>query len=103
MDKLRFSGHETFIARTFWPKKGYDFIKQGGKFSSEDSVVELGVGKNMVLSINFWMKALGLIDESTNELTPFSHFLFDDETGVDPYLEDIGSIWLLHYFLIKTE
>jgi hypothetical protein len=55
MDKLRFSGHETFIARTFWPKKGYDFIKQGGKFSSEDAVVELGVGKNMVLSINFWM------------------------------------------------
>lgn len=103
MDKLRFSGHETFIARTFWPKKGYDFIKQGGKFSSEDAVVELGVGKNMVLSINFWMKALGLIDESTNELTSFSHFLFDDETGVDPYLEDIGSIWLLHYFLIKTE
>jgi hypothetical protein len=103
MDKLRFSGHETFIVRTFWPKKGYDFIKQGGKFSSEDAVVELGVGKNMVLSINFWMKALGLIDESTNELTPFSHFLFDDETGVDPYLEDIGSIWLLHFFLIKTE
>lgn len=103
MSKLKFSGHETFIVRTFWPKKGYDFIKQGGKFSSEDAVVELGVGKNMVSSINFWMKALGLISETTNELTPFSHFLFDEHTGVDPFLEDVGSIWLLHYFLIKTE
>jgi hypothetical protein len=37
MDKLRFSGHETFIARTFWPKKGYDFIikkKRGTILSS---------------------------------------------------------------------
>jgi len=103
MNKLRFSGHDTFIVRSFWPKKGYDFIKNGGRFGSDDAVVELGVGKNMVSSIQFWMKALGLIDEKTNELTSFSHLLFDDDFGVDPFLEDIGSIWLLHYFLVKTE
>lgn len=102
MNKLRFSGHDTFIVRTFWPKKGYDFLNNGGKFSSEDAVVDLGVGKNMVSSIYYWMKALGLLDENTNELTEFSHFLLD-ENGSDPYLEDIGSIWLLHYFLVKTE
>ena len=100
---MRFSGHDTFVVRTFWPKKGYDFIKNGGRFSSEDAVVELGVGKNMVSAIQFWMKALGLIDEKTNEPTEIADFLFDDKTGVDPFLEDIGSIWLLHYFLIKTE
>lgn len=103
MNKLRFSGHDTFVVRSYWPKKGYDFVKKEGKFSAEDAVVELGVGKNMVSSIQFWMKALGLIDEKTNELTPFSHFLFNDEFGTDPFLEDIGSIWLLHYFLVKTD
>lgn len=102
MNKLRFSGHETFIARSFWPKKGFDFIRNGGVFSSEDAVVELGVGKNMVASIQFWLKALGLVDEN-NMATDYASFIFDDEKGVDPYLEDIGSIWLLHYFLIKTE
>jgi hypothetical protein len=102
MSKLRFSGHDTFIVRTFWPKKGYDFINNGGKFSSEDAVVDLGVGKNMVSSIYYWMKALGLLDEKSNELTDFAHFLLN-KNGVDPYLEDIGSIWLLHYFLVKTE
>lgn len=101
MNRLKFSGHDTFVVRTFWPKKGYDFINEGGNFNSDDAVVDLGVGKNMVSSIHFWMKALGLESENTNELTRFARFIFDDE-GKDPYLEDLGSIWLLHYYLIKT-
>ena len=59
MNKLRFSGHDTFVVRSYWPKKGCDFVKKGYKFSSEDAVVELGVGKNMVTSIQFWMKEIG--------------------------------------------
>jgi len=102
MAVFRFSGHDTFIVRSFWPKKGYDFLNSNGKFSAEDAVVNLGVGKNMVSSISFWMKALGLVSEDTNELTDLAHFLLDDE-GSDPFLEDIGSIWLLHYYLVKTE
>lgn len=101
MNRLRFSGHDTFIVRSFWPKKGYDFIVNGGKFNSEDAVIELGVGKNMVTSIQFWMKALGLLEDNNSTLTDFAKFLLDDN-GVDPFLEDIGSIWLLHYFLVKT-
>lgn len=101
MSKLRFSGHDTFIVRTFWPKKGYDFINNGGNFNAEDAVIDLGVGKNMVSSINFWMKALGLVDEKTNELTEIADFLLN-ENGADPFLEDIGTIWLLHYYLVKT-
>ncbi len=101
MNKLKFSGHETFVVRTFWPKKGYDFISSGGNFNDEDAVVQLGVGKNMVTSMYFWMKALGLYDEEKKELTELAHFLFGSN-GVDPYLESIGSIWLLHYNLIKT-
>jgi hypothetical protein len=99
--KLTFSGHESFQCRQVWLKKGYDFLISANSFQSDDAVFKLGVGKNMVLSINFWMKALNLIDEQSHELTDLSHFLFS-EKGADPYLEDIGSIWLLHYFLVKT-
>lgn len=102
MNRLRFSGHDTFIVRSFWPKKGYDFVNKGFRFSSEDAVIELGVGKNMVSSIQFWMKALGLLEEDNTTPTDFAKFVFDDQ-GVDPFLEDIGSIWLLHYYLVKTE
>ena len=98
---LRFTGHETFVVRTFWPKKGYDFIYNGGTFSADNAVVDLGVGKNMVASIQFWMKALGLFNDEKKELTEIAHFLFG-EHGVDPYLEDIASVWLLHYHLVRS-
>lgn len=98
---LRFTGHETFVVRTFWPKKGYDFIKKEGNFSNDDAVVDLGVGKNMVASINYWMKALGLYDDEQKKLTDIADWIFADD-GYDPFLEDIGTLWLLHYHLIKT-
>ena len=56
--KIGFSGHETFVCRHFWLKKGYDFIKSGHSFSQDDAVVRLGVGKNMVTAISFWLKRL---------------------------------------------
>jgi len=97
---LKFSGHETFICRHFWPKKGYDFLKSNNKFSEPEAVVTLGVGKNMVTSIRFWLKAIGIInqDDKLNELAE----LILDDNGYDPYLEDIGTIWLLHYLLVKN-
>ncbi len=96
--KLTFSGHDTFHCRHLWLKKGYDFIRNGRKFSDEDAVVTLGVGKNMVSAIGFWMKAFGLIDKN-GELTEFAIYIFD-KNGKDPYLEDEATLWLLHYQLV---
>jgi hypothetical protein len=99
MQSFKFSGHETFICKHFWPKKGVDFLLNGYSFNDDDAVVKLGVGKNMVTSIRFWLKALALIDENEN-LTDLSKIIFSDG-GYDPYIEDIGTIWLLHYNLIS--
>ncbi len=99
--KLTFTGHETFPCRNFWLKKGYDYMLSGRSFSTEDAVVELGVGKNMVGAIRFWMKAFGLLD-SENKLSDLSHFIFSNSTGVDPFLEDDATLWVLHYHLVKT-
>ena len=99
--KHTFSGHDTFHCRPLWLKKGYDFVRAGGNFNNEDAVVQLGVGKNMVSSIRYWLKAFNLIDQQ-DKLTQFSQKLFDDENGYDPFLEDETSLWLLHYHLVKT-
>lgn len=98
---LKFSGHESFVYRHFWPKKGYDFVKKEKSFNDDYAVVDLGVGKNMVNSIHFWMKATYLLDDK-NRTTEFAENIFDTETGLDPYLEDTASLWLLHYYLIKN-
>ena len=95
-----FSGHETFQCRPLWLKKGYDFVKSGKTFADEDAVVELGVGKNMVSSIRYWMRAFGLLEDNY-QVSEFANYLFGDE-GQDPYLEDDASLWLLHYNIVST-
>ncbi|MBB4034771.1 hypothetical protein GGR21_000658 [Dysgonomonas hofstadii] len=97
---MRFSGHETFVCKQTWLKKGYDFLIHGESFSKETAVIDLGVGKNMVSSIGYWMKAFGLCNERW-ELTDISNYIFG-QNGKDQYLEDYGTLWLLLYNLIKT-
>lgn len=99
-NKYTFSGHESFPCKALWLKKGFDFVVDGNKWSSPNSVVKLGVGKNMVASIRFWMKAFNLVEN--DNLTSIANLLLNDENGFDPYLEDLGTLWLLHYLLVST-
>jgi len=99
--KYTFSGHDSFQCRQLWLKKGYDYVQEGKNFNDEDAVVKLGVGKNMVSSIRFWLKAFNIIDNK-DVPTEFGKRLFDDESGYDPFLEDEASLWLLHYQLVKN-
>lgn len=101
MGRLIFSGHDSFTCKQFWLKKGFDFVKSEKKFADETAVIDLGVGKNMVSSIRYWGKAFGVIEDKDNA-SHLGDYLFG-ENGQDLFLEDIGSVWLLHYFLVKRE
>lgn len=101
METLIFSGHDTFHCRQFWLKKAYDFSRAKLDFNSDDAVLELGVGKNMVTAMRYWAKCFGVIDHN-NEPTQLADRLLSDK-GWDPYLEDFGSLWLLHYELVTGE
>lgn len=102
-----FARHETFHPRHGWLKKGRDLIERNAKaFSSNDAIVELGVGKNMVNAIRFWCQAFKVIEPrvtsgKSREYTPSTSEpnLLDDD-GLDPYLEDPSSLWLLHWKLL---
>ncbi len=98
--KYTFSGHDSFQCRQLWLKKGFDYVHSNKSFNDEDAVVKLGVGKNMVSAIRYWMRAFNIIDNKDLP-TEFGSKLFDDN-GYDPFLEDEASLWLLHYQLIKT-
>ena len=99
MGRYCFSGHESFICKAQWLKKGYDFVIEGNDFNGTDAVVKLGVGKNMVSSIRFWLKAFGLIEN--DQLTNVAQYIFDPDNGKDPYGEDIITLWILHYMLVS--
>jgi hypothetical protein len=101
----RFSGHETFACRYAWLPKAARAVENDASILTlsreDDAMVELGVGKNMVRSIRFWAEASDIISSLKNghELTPFGRELFLSNSGLDPYLEDIQTLWLLHWKL----
>jgi len=68
----------------------------------EQAMVTLGVGKNMVRSIRFWVQATGIATPEAKgigySLTDVGRVLLGDR-GLDPYLEDSATLWLLHWNL----
>ena len=97
----RFSGHESFPCKTLWLKKGYDFVVAGNDFNSPEAVIGLGVGKNMVASIRFWLRVFGIT--VNDKPTPLADYLFDSQHGKDQYIKDIATLWLLHFNLVFSE
>lgn len=98
--KFTFSGHESFPCKTLWLKKGYDFIMAGKDFNAATAVVDLGVGKNMVSAVRYWYKAFGLNQEAVTGW--IADYILDSQNGKDPYLEDLGTLWLMHFLLIYS-
>lgn len=96
-----FSGHESFPCKSLWLKKGYDFIVVGNDFNSPEAVIGLGVGKNMVTSIRFWLRVFGITEN--DKPTELADYLFNDHNGKDKYLEDIATMWLLHFNLVFSK
>lgn len=100
MSRYSFSGHESFQCKSLWLKKGYDYLIDGNSFTDVDAVAKLGVGKNMVSAIRFWLRAFGLTN--ADELQPEAKYIFDSGTGRDPFAEDMNTLWLFHFLLVAS-
>jgi hypothetical protein len=101
-----FGGHEKFVFRQSWLKKGFDLAcSEPTIFTQNDALVRLGVGKNMVRSIRYWCLALGLLEDHPDgpkaglRPTPLGERLLSNG-GWDPYLENTATLWLLHWQLV---
>lgn len=103
-----FAGHQTFAFRYSWLKKGIDLVHNNPlAFQSDDAVIHLGVGKNMVQSIRHWCLATRIIEE---ELDLHSRCLLPTELGErlfrdngwDPFLEDDATLWIIHWNLASS-
>ncbi len=101
-----FANHESFHLRYSWLKKAYDATLENDRiFVSDDATIKLGVGKNMVRAIRFWSLASKILESgkgrqnSSMSTTSIGKAIFDDSNGLDPYLEDPQTLWLLHWLL----
>jgi hypothetical protein len=98
----RFSGHETFACRFAWLPKAVRLIARSPEALADDegSILELGLGKNMVRSLRFWLEAFGVASARGGSwaLLPFGEMVFGED-GLDPYIERVETQWLLHWQL----
>ena len=96
--KTSFGRNETFNLRYSWLNKGLkEFKRNKNIFLLEEASLILGVGKNMVNSIKYWLNAYQIIDFSNKE--PIQTRFGEIIENYDPYLENIKSLWLLHWKL----
>lgn len=105
----RFSGHESFACRYAWLPKAYRALRCDPMIFSDEAraMVELGLGKNMVRSLRFWVEVAGLAGPAVERgrglrTTAFADALLGEE-GVDRYLEDRRTLWLLHWKLSSRD
>lgn len=101
--KYRFSGHETFPCRYAWLPKAFSAIEndRNAFADEENAMIRLGVGKNMVRAIRFWMVEMSIANKRQDgyEPTEFAAKVLNRKKGIDPFLQDIRTLWLLHWKL----
>lgn len=101
--KIKLQGHEKFPLREGWINKGLIAVEQNPMiFQGKEGPDTLGIGNNMVKSLRYWMKAFGLITESSingARLTPIGQIIWEN----DKYLEDDFTLWLLHSNIVRNK
>jgi hypothetical protein len=105
--KGHFSGHETFPLRQIWLTKAFRYAASHNFspvcFNEDAAIADLGVGKNMVSAIRHWALATDVLIEDSEGLRPgrLGRLLIgtEEEPGLDPWLEDANSVWLVHWAL----
>jgi len=98
--KPRFSGHETFACRFSWLPKAVRLIENDPAALADDeaAILSLGLGKNMVKSLRFWLDAFDVASsvDGSWSLRPFGAAILGSG-GADPFIERTETQWLLHW------
>jgi hypothetical protein len=109
LKNIRYSGHETFVCRYAWLPKAVSAVVNDSAIlasANEDkAMVELGVGKNMVRSIRFWAEASAIITATKegHEVSEFGKQILLNDDALDPFLEDVQTLWLIHWKLATNQ
>jgi len=103
---LKFRAHDTFFIRKGWLSKGMKNVEAASDvfISKENNPMDvLGIGANMVKSLRYWLMATGLTTEpNTGKRNQTPTELGRIIRTNDPYFEEMGTLWLLHYELAKN-
>lgn len=104
---MKFKRHSTFYIRRGWLPKGMSqVVAEPTLFSNKDINPNdvLGLGSNMVSALRYWLQATGLTEEyrignvTKQRLTTLGSAIYQH----DQFVEEIGTLALLHYKLVSA-
>lgn len=104
---MKFRAHDTFFIRKGWLSKGMKYVqKKPDVFVAKDEnpMDVLGIGANMVKALRYWLQAVGLTEEPSSgkrvqTFTSLGNSVFTN----DRYIEELGTLYLLHYRLSSNK
>mgnify|MGYP003587577555 FL=1 len=105
--KFKFRAHDTFFIRKGWINKGMRNVQNDPQVFmgvNGNPMDILGIGANMVKALRYWLQAVGLTEEpaagrKVQHFTDFGTVVYEN----DPYIEEMGTLWLLHYKLATNK
>ncbi|MCR0176114.1 DUF4007 family protein [[Clostridium] innocuum] len=103
---MKFRAHDTFFIRKGWLSKGMKYVQQKPDVfvdREENPMDVLGIGSNMVKALRYWLQVVGLTSEPNSgkrnqTFTELGNMVFN----YDRYIEEIGTLQLLHYKLASN-
>lgn len=104
---MKFRAHDTFFIRKGWLSKGMKHVQAKQDVfvdKNENPMDVLGIGANMVKALRYWLQVVGLTEEQNrgrrNQIfTELCTAVFEN----DRYIEELGTLYLLHYKLVTNK
>ncbi|TYS01676.1 DUF4007 family protein [Rossellomorea vietnamensis] len=102
---MAYGQHQSFYLRDRWLNKAIKHLKEDNRFFYDKEAFEkIGLGKNMVQSLRFWVVATGVVEEKFNEnrkkvhlLTPLGELIYK----YDKFIQFRDTAAIIHYNLSK--
>ena len=106
-NKTTFGRHETFPLRYGWLTKGVEVVDKHRNIfherEHEKAMTKLGIGRNMVNALHYWLRVTGLVtfeDGNVGEVSLLGNALLGKDG--DLYLEDEATIWIIHWLIASN-
>lgn len=99
---MAYSRHQSFYIKDNWINKGIKAVQSDPKiFEVSTNFQSLGIGKNMFLSMKYWLEALNIIKFAGGAavLTEFGNFILDNDLSCDLNI----TLNLLHFYLVHEK
>lgn len=98
---MGYGQHQSFYLRINWLRKALKHLQEGKAFNKDEAPEQLGLGKNMVQSLRYWVEATEVVrlEKSTLHISEFGYLL----NTYDRFIELRDTAGIIHFHLTNEK